>query len=202
MYFIFLCITWTLIFCLLYLAQILPTTSYLCSTHPPTHVSCRPSLIPSSPGALRLSTANSPWPFPMGGTLSHPPPGHFPWWGVPVPSSPCNISSPHPACVGPTTTRGHIGRSLILYHPKPLLPSMPLSLPSVLTPASRSCPQHPQLAAHPCTTWKRRGPISDRALLLGVLHMLDSLLLHIECHLQRLAAQQRSQIKGTPAQTG
>ncbi|XP_010850204.1 PREDICTED: transmembrane protein 89 [Bison bison bison] len=66
--------------------------------------------------------------------------------------------------------------------------------------ASKS--EHPQLAAHPCTTWKRRGPISDRALLLGVLHMLDSLLLHIECHLQRLAAQQRSQIKGTPAQTG
>ncbi|XP_040102952.1 transmembrane protein 89 [Oryx dammah] len=66
--------------------------------------------------------------------------------------------------------------------------------------ASKS--EHPQLASHPCATWKRRRPISDRALLLGVLHMLDALLLHIECYLQRLATQQRSQIKGTPAQTG
>ena len=100
--------------------------------------------------------------------------------------------------MGPTTTWG----SLILHHPKPPLPSTPLSLPCVLTPASWSCPQHPQLASHPCATWKRQRPISDRALLLGVLHMLDALLLHIECYLQRLATQQRSQIKGTPAQTG
>ncbi|XP_007533643.1 transmembrane protein 89 [Erinaceus europaeus] len=49
---------------------------------------------------------------------------------------------------------------------------------------------------------KRKCPISDRALLCGVLHMLDALLLHIERHLQHLATQRQSQIKGTPAQSG
>lgn len=57
-------------------------------TSVPTHVSCRPSPITSSPGALRLSTANSPRPFPVGGTLSHPPPGHFPCWGGTCPVFP------------------------------------------------------------------------------------------------------------------
>uniref|UniRef100_A0A8C2UKN7 Transmembrane protein 89-like n=1 Tax=Chinchilla lanigera TaxID=34839 RepID=A0A8C2UKN7_CHILA len=37
---------------------------------------------------------------------------------------------------------------------------------------------------------KRRVPVSDRIVLLRVLHMLDALLLHIEAHLQRLATQQ------------
>ncbi|TEA23990.1 transmembrane protein 89 [Globicephala melas] len=62
--------------------------------------------------------------------------------------------------------------------------------------------EHPQVTASPCAPWKRRAPISDRALLRGVLHMLDALLVHIEGHLQRLATQQRTQIKGTPAQSG
>uniref|UniRef100_A0A8C6FXQ8 Transmembrane protein 89 n=1 Tax=Moschus moschiferus TaxID=68415 RepID=A0A8C6FXQ8_MOSMO len=66
--------------------------------------------------------------------------------------------------------------------------------------ASKS--EHPQPTSHTCAAWKRRGPISDRALLLGVLHMLDALLLHIECHLQHLATQQRTQIKETSTQTG
>ncbi|XP_004615197.1 transmembrane protein 89 [Sorex araneus] len=47
---------------------------------------------------------------------------------------------------------------------------------------------------------KRRVPISDRAILLRVLHMLDALLIHIECHLQHLATEQQAQIKVTPAQ--
>ncbi|XP_076985517.1 solute carrier family 26 member 6-like isoform X4 [Tamandua tetradactyla] len=59
---------------------------------------------------------------------------------------------------------------------------------------------HLQMATDPCRPWKRRNPISDRALLLGVLHMLDALLVHIESHLQRLATQH--QIKGTPTQSG
>ncbi|XP_057560360.1 transmembrane protein 89 [Hippopotamus amphibius kiboko] len=50
--------------------------------------------------------------------------------------------------------------------------------------------EHPQVIANPCARWKRRAPISDRALLLGVLHMLDALLVHIGGHLQRLAIQQ------------
>ncbi|KAG8524004.1 Transmembrane protein 89 [Galemys pyrenaicus] len=62
--------------------------------------------------------------------------------------------------------------------------------------------EHPQVTTDPYAPWKRRAPISDRALLLGVLHMLDSLLVHIESHLQRLATQQQTQIKGTPAQSG
>ncbi|XP_004451990.1 transmembrane protein 89 [Dasypus novemcinctus] len=57
-----------------------------------------------------------------------------------------------------------------------------------------------QVTAEPCRPCKRRTPISDRALLLGVLHMLDALLVHIEGHLQQLAT--RHQIKGTPAQSG
>ncbi|XP_076985522.1 transmembrane protein 89-like isoform X7 [Tamandua tetradactyla] len=60
--------------------------------------------------------------------------------------------------------------------------------------------EHLQMATDPCRPWKRRNPISDRALLLGVLHMLDALLVHIESHLQRLATQH--QIKGTPTQSG
>ncbi|XP_006196583.1 transmembrane protein 89 [Vicugna pacos] len=58
--------------------------------------------------------------------------------------------------------------------------------------------EHPQVTADTCVPWKRRGPVSDRALLLGVLHMLDALLVHIEGHLQHLATKQRTQIKGTP----
>uniref|UniRef100_A0A8D2D6N3 Transmembrane protein 89 n=1 Tax=Sciurus vulgaris TaxID=55149 RepID=A0A8D2D6N3_SCIVU len=58
--------------------------------------------------------------------------------------------------------------------------------------------KHPQVTTGSYGPWKRRTPISDRALLLGVLHMLDALLIHIEGHLQRLATQQRIQIKETP----
>ncbi|XP_075404027.1 transmembrane protein 89 [Tenrec ecaudatus] len=46
--------------------------------------------------------------------------------------------------------------------------------------------RHPaQVSPDPCGPWKRRGPVSDRTLLRGVLHMMDALLLHIEGHLQR-----------------
>uniref|UniRef100_A0A8C9Q4R1 Transmembrane protein 89 n=1 Tax=Spermophilus dauricus TaxID=99837 RepID=A0A8C9Q4R1_SPEDA len=58
--------------------------------------------------------------------------------------------------------------------------------------------KHPQVTTSCYGPWKRRTPISDRALLLGVLHMLDALLVHIESHLQRLATQKRIQIKETP----
>lgn len=78
----------------------------------------------------------------------------------------------------------------------------PPSCPSALTPASWSYPQHPQVTTNPSGPWKRRAPISDRALLRGVLHMLDALLLHIEGHLQRISNQQKTQIKECPTQTG
>ncbi|KAM9185659.1 transmembrane protein 89 isoform 1-T1 [Dugong dugon] len=68
--------------------------------------------------------------------------------------------------------------------------------------AARSEPQHTLMTTDPCGPWKRRAPISDRALLLGVLHMMDALLVHIEGHLQRLATQPHIQIKGSPAQSG
>ncbi|KAM6160023.1 transmembrane protein 89-like [Erethizon dorsatum] len=50
--------------------------------------------------------------------------------------------------------------------------------------------QHPRVTTSPSGPWKRRAPISDRTLLLRVLHMLDALLLHIEGHLQHLATTQ------------
>ncbi|XP_003363167.2 transmembrane protein 89 [Equus asinus] len=62
--------------------------------------------------------------------------------------------------------------------------------------------EHPQVTTDPPGLWKQRTPISDRTLLLGVLHVLDALLVHIEGHLQSLATQQRTQIKGTPTQSG
>ncbi|XP_008066361.1 transmembrane protein 89 [Carlito syrichta] len=62
--------------------------------------------------------------------------------------------------------------------------------------------QRPQVTAGPCGAWRRRTPTSDRALLRGVLHMLDALLVYMEDHLQRLASQQQIQIKGTPTQSG
>ncbi|XP_007953489.1 transmembrane protein 89 [Orycteropus afer afer] len=62
--------------------------------------------------------------------------------------------------------------------------------------------EHAQVTTEPCRPKKQRGPISDRALLLGVLHMMDALLLHIERHLQRLATQSHIQIKGSPTQSG
>lgn len=84
--------------------------------------------------------------------------------------------------------------SLALLLPLTRLPSCP----SALTPASRSCPQPSKVTTDPSGSWKRRTPISDRALLLGVLHMLDALLVQIEGHLQRLATRQPLQIKGIP----
>ncbi|XP_006873720.1 PREDICTED: transmembrane protein 89 [Chrysochloris asiatica] len=62
--------------------------------------------------------------------------------------------------------------------------------------------QHTQMAPDSCGPWKRRTPISDHTLLLGVLHMMDALLIHIESHLQRLATQPHKQIKGAPTQSG
>ncbi|XP_008563961.1 PREDICTED: transmembrane protein 89 [Galeopterus variegatus] len=62
--------------------------------------------------------------------------------------------------------------------------------------------EHLKVTTDPCGPWKQRAPISDRTLLLGVLHMLDALLAHIESHLQRLAAQHQIQIKETYAQSG
>uniref|UniRef100_A0A8C9DW59 Transmembrane protein 89 n=1 Tax=Prolemur simus TaxID=1328070 RepID=A0A8C9DW59_PROSS len=62
--------------------------------------------------------------------------------------------------------------------------------------------EHPQVTTEPCGPWKQQAPISDRTILLGVLHMLDALLVHIESHLRRLANQQQIQIKGTSTQNG
>ncbi|XP_048190438.1 transmembrane protein 89 [Perognathus longimembris pacificus] len=55
-----------------------------------------------------------------------------------------------------------------------------------------------QVTPSPSGPWKRRATVSDRTLLLGVLHMLDALLIHIESHLQCLATKQQMQIKVTP----
>ncbi|XP_021517526.1 transmembrane protein 89 [Meriones unguiculatus] len=60
--------------------------------------------------------------------------------------------------------------------------------------------QLPQVTSGSCRHWKRQATVSDRTLVLRVLHMLDAILLHIESHLQRLASQQL-QIKGAPAQS-
>ncbi|XP_059016825.1 transmembrane protein 89 [Mustela lutreola] len=68
------------------------------------------------------------------------------------------------------------------------------------TQATKS--EHPKVTTSPSGPWKRRTPISDRALLLGVLHMLDSLLVHIEGHLQRISTQQKTPIKAISAQSG
>ncbi|KAF3829167.1 hypothetical protein GH733_003431 [Mirounga leonina] len=89
--------------------------------------------------------------------------------------------------------------------PPPLRPTEGLGLglgspPPLPTPCVPT--SHPQVTTILPGPWKRRTPISDRALLLNVLHMLDSLLVHIESHLQHLSTQQKSQIKGTPAQSG
>ncbi|XP_020018275.1 transmembrane protein 89 [Castor canadensis] len=62
--------------------------------------------------------------------------------------------------------------------------------------------EHPQVTTGPCAPWKRRATISDRTLLLGVLHVLDALLIQVEGHLQRLASQRQIQIKGTLTQSG
>ncbi|XP_039693609.1 transmembrane protein 89 [Pteropus medius] len=62
--------------------------------------------------------------------------------------------------------------------------------------ASKSEPS--KVTTDPSGSWKRRTPISDRALILGVLHMLDALLVQIEGHLQHLATRQPLQIKGIP----
>ncbi|XP_045386258.1 transmembrane protein 89 [Lemur catta] len=62
--------------------------------------------------------------------------------------------------------------------------------------------EHPQVTTEPCGPWKQQAPISDRTILLGVLHMLDALLVHIESHLRCLANQQQIQIKGTSTQNG
>ncbi|XP_042521807.1 transmembrane protein 89 [Dipodomys spectabilis] len=59
-----------------------------------------------------------------------------------------------------------------------------------------------QVTPNPSCPWKRRATVSDRTLLLGVLHMLDALLIHIESHLQCLATKQQIQIKGNPSQCG
>ncbi|XP_052585786.1 transmembrane protein 89 [Peromyscus californicus insignis] len=62
--------------------------------------------------------------------------------------------------------------------------------------------QLPQVTSSSCKHWKRQAVVSDRTLVLRVLHMLDAILVHIEGHLQRLASQQQMQIKGTPTQSG
>ncbi|XP_004581803.2 transmembrane protein 89 [Ochotona princeps] len=62
--------------------------------------------------------------------------------------------------------------------------------------------EDPQVTVGPCKAWKQKPVVSERALLHGVLHMLDALLLHIEGHLQRLATQKQIQIKEPPTQLG
>ncbi|KAM6169248.1 transmembrane protein 89 [Rhynchocyon petersi] len=59
-----------------------------------------------------------------------------------------------------------------------------------------------QVTTVPCGSWKRRTSISDRTLTLGVLHMLDALMVHLESRLQRPATLSSIQIKGTPTQSG
>ncbi|XP_003504284.1 transmembrane protein 89 [Cricetulus griseus] len=60
----------------------------------------------------------------------------------------------------------------------------------------------PPVTSSSCKHWKRQVAVSDRTLVLRVLHMLDAILLHIEGHLQRLASQQQLQIKESPARSG
>ncbi|KAM5234351.1 transmembrane protein 89 [Hipposideros larvatus] len=62
--------------------------------------------------------------------------------------------------------------------------------------------EHLKVTTGPSGPWKRQTLISDRTLLVGVLHMLDALLVQIEGHLQHLATQQPMQIKGTPTHSG
>ncbi|KAM5315179.1 transmembrane protein 89 [Glossophaga mutica] len=62
--------------------------------------------------------------------------------------------------------------------------------------------EHPKVTTDISRPHKQRTPISDHAILLTVLHMLDALLAQIQGHLQHLATQQPVQIKGTPTQSG
>ncbi|XP_006892996.1 PREDICTED: transmembrane protein 89 [Elephantulus edwardii] len=62
--------------------------------------------------------------------------------------------------------------------------------------------EHAQVTPVSCGPRKRRAPVSERSLLLGILHMMDSLLVHIENHLQHVATRSDMQIKGTPTQSG
>ncbi|KAM5291880.1 transmembrane protein 89 [Ctenodactylus gundi] len=56
---------------------------------------------------------------------------------------------------------------------------------------------HSQVTTSRSEPWEWRAPVSNRTLLLRVLHMLDALLVHIECHLHHLATQRQIQIKKT-----
>ncbi|KAM4821702.1 transmembrane protein 89 [Thomomys bottae] len=69
-------------------------------------------------------------------------------------------------------------------------------------PPQLTTEQQSQVTPNSSGPWKRRAAISDRTLLLGVLHMLDALLIHIESHLQCLASKQQTQIKGSATQCG
>ncbi|XP_036905696.1 transmembrane protein 89 [Sturnira hondurensis] len=62
--------------------------------------------------------------------------------------------------------------------------------------------EHPEVTTDVSGPCKQRTPISDHAILLTVLHMLDALLAQIQGHLQHLATQQPVQIKGTPTLSG
>ncbi|XP_015423754.1 PREDICTED: transmembrane protein 89, partial [Myotis davidii] len=97
----------------------------------------------------------------------------------PAPPSPAHRPSPTP--------RGALRRAPV--HPSAL--TLPLGPTQLL-----------QVPAHTPGLSKRRTPISDHALLVTVLHMLDALLAQIQSHLQHLAAQQPRQIKGTPTPCG
>ncbi|XP_029774883.1 transmembrane protein 89 [Suricata suricatta] len=59
-----------------------------------------------------------------------------------------------------------------------------------------------EVTTSPSGPWKRRHPISDRALVIGVLHMLDALLAHIDSHLRRITTKQKTPIKESPTQSG
>lgn len=123
--------------------------------------------------------------------------------------SPLNIPILHPATMGPWTPS--LWRSS---DPFPCLPILfatipyPFSLAPLLHPLallhSHAGPmfQLPEVTSSSCKHWKRQPIVSDRTLVLRVLHMLDAILLHIEGHLQRLASQQQIQIKGSTTQTG
>ncbi|XP_021028937.1 transmembrane protein 89 [Mus caroli] len=62
--------------------------------------------------------------------------------------------------------------------------------------------QPPAVTSSSGKHWKEQPTVSDRTLILRVLHMLDAILLHIEGYLQGLDSQQQIQIKGSPPQSG
>lgn len=154
---------------------LLPVTCSCISTEPMSTTNPSLSFLRTSP-LVHLS------PFPF---FIQPPwaPGPPSLWrpSDPVPCLPVLFdTSPHPFSLAPLSRW-----SLALLHPHtgPIF-----QLPAVTSSSGKH--------------WKEQPTVSDRTLVLRVLHMLDAILLHIEGHLQGLASQQQIQIKGSPPQSG